>query len=172
MEAAELMNEGSKTGNTKVPGMVDQPYLLLFDGVCNLCQGVVQFIIERDPEGYFTFASQQSEVGQALLARLGIATDADGLGTGIVLLRGDQYWTASTAVLQIVRHLRRGWPLIYAGIILPRRWRDALYFWVGRHRYGWFGKQEACWLPRPELAARFAVALGDVPPVSHLGLNR
>jgi predicted DCC family thiol-disulfide oxidoreductase YuxK len=128
------------------------PPLILFDGVCNLCAWAVRFIIERDPAGVFRFASLQSELGQRLLAEHGIdpsRTDS------FVLVENGVAFTESTAALRVARRLRYAWPLCYAGIVLPRVLRDPVYRFIARHRYRWFGKQETCMIPTPELRARF-----------------
>jgi predicted DCC family thiol-disulfide oxidoreductase YuxK len=132
--------------------MPSSPALILFDGVCNLCAGAVRFIIKRDPHGVFRFASLQSELGQRQLAEHGIdpsRTDS------FVLIEGGIAYTESTAALRVARRLHRAWPVCYAGIVLPRALRDPLYRFIARHRYRWFGKQETCMIPTPELRARF-----------------
>lgn len=127
--------------------------IILFDGVCNLCSGFVQFVINRDPNGYFRFASLQSDVGQSLLIQQGL-TPAITPET-IILLENGQAYAYSSAVLRIFRRLGGGWRLISVGQVLPRFLRDAAYRFVARHRYQWFGREEACWLPTPALRQRF-----------------
>jgi predicted DCC family thiol-disulfide oxidoreductase YuxK len=134
--------------------MTSQPATILFDGVCNLCNGFVQFVIRHDSSGRFRFAALQSESGQALLAAHGVTPAAEGPET-VMLVADGQVYTHSTAVLHIARGLGGAWGLLYAGRVLPRAWRDALYRFVARHRYQWFGRQDACMLPTPELAQRF-----------------
>ena len=130
--------------------------LILFDGVCNLCNGFVQFIIQHDPTGRFRFAALQSAAGQAVLAKHGFDAAAVAAEPDSVLLELDgQLYSHSSAVLRIARGLGGVWALAGAGGLLPRAWRDALYRFVARHRYRWFGRQESCWLPTPELRARF-----------------
>lgn len=130
--------------------------LILFDGVCNLCNGFVQFIIERDAAGRFRFAALQSAAGQAVLARHGFDAAVVAAEPDSVLLELDgQLYSHSEAVLRIARELGGPWRLLGAGRLLPRSWRDAAYRFVARHRYRWFGRQESCWLPTPELKARF-----------------
>jgi predicted DCC family thiol-disulfide oxidoreductase YuxK len=133
--------------------MAPQPAIILFDGVCNLCNGFVQFIIRHDSAGYFQFTSLQSEVGQRLLAQYGttVATTPE----TVVLIKQGRLYTHSTAVLHILRSLGGAWQLFYAGLLLPRVVRDAVYRFVARHRYRWFGQQDACMLPTPDLAQRF-----------------
>ncbi|KUG07003.1 thiol-disulfide oxidoreductase DCC family protein [Solirubrum puertoriconensis] len=133
--------------------MTPGPSIILFDGVCNLCHGLVQFIIARDPVGRFQFASLQSEVGQRLMPG-GINPDPDNPDS-VVLIENGRAYTHSTAILRILQHLGGGWRLLSVGMVLPRFLRDAAYRFVARNRYRWFGKQNECWLPTPELKARF-----------------
>jgi predicted DCC family thiol-disulfide oxidoreductase YuxK len=112
----------------------------------------VRFIIRRDPRGAFRFAALQSALGQRLLAEHGIdPTRTD----SFVLIENGTAFTESSAALRVARRLHRAWPLCYAGIILPRFLRDAVYRFIARHRYRWFGKQETCMIPTPELRERF-----------------
>lgn len=127
---------------------------ILFDGVCNLCNGFVQFVIRHDPRGHYRFAALQSELGRALLAAHGQVAPASG-PESVVLLEGGRFYSHSAAVLRIAGQLGGVWRLAAVGWLLPARWRDALYRYVARHRYQWFGRQESCWLPTPELRARF-----------------
>jgi len=124
---------------------------VLFDGTCNLCQGAVQFILRRDKRQIFRFASLQSDFAKQALTRLPLTSIPD----SIILLEGDNFHFRSDAVLEIVRHLRGIWPVLYVFRLIPRFVRDPLYDWVARHRYRWFGRSETCWLPTPELNKRF-----------------
>jgi predicted DCC family thiol-disulfide oxidoreductase YuxK len=133
--------------------MTPQPAIILFDGVCNLCNGFVQFIIRHDSAGHFQFTSLQSEAGQKLLAQYGTTVAAS--PETVVLIEQGRLYTHSTAVLHILSGLCGAWQLFYAGLLMPRVVRDALYRFVARHRYQWFGQQDACMLPTPELAQRF-----------------
>ncbi|MDZ4700677.1 MAG: DCC1-like thiol-disulfide oxidoreductase family protein [Rhodothermales bacterium] len=126
--------------------------LVLFDGVCNLCNGSVHFVIDRDPESYFRFAALQSEAAKPALAQCG--RDA-GVLDSIVLIEEGQCYTRSSAALRIARRLSGGWPVVYAGIIIPRVLRDAIYDFIARNRYRWFGRTEACRIPTLDLRARF-----------------
>ena len=127
--------------------------VILFDGVCNLCHGAVRFVIARDPRERFRFASLQSEAGRELLRNHGLSEEV----TSIVLIEdGDRVSLRSTAALRIARRLRRGWPLcwwLFAWV--PGFLRDAVYNWIARSRYRWFGKKDECPLPDPALAHRF-----------------
>lgn len=131
--------------------------IILFDGVCNLCNGFVQFVIRHDPAGRFRFAALQSAEAQALLAAQGLppaslpTADPD----SVLLLSDGRLYSHSTAVLRIAHGLGGFWRLAGVGWVLPRPWRDALYRFVARHRYQWFGRQESCMLPSPALRGRF-----------------
>lgn len=132
------------------------PDTILFDGVCNLCNSFVQFVIRHDPEGRFRFAALQSDAAHALLAAQGIAPATLAADPeSVVLLSGGRLYSHSTAVLRIARSLGGVWRLATVGWVLPRAWRDGLYRFVARHRYRWFGRQESCMLPTPALKARF-----------------
>jgi predicted DCC family thiol-disulfide oxidoreductase YuxK len=126
--------------------------IVLFDGVCNLCNASVQFIIDRDPQAYFKFASLQSEVGQGFCHQFGIN---EGELDTVMLIENGKLYTHSAAPLRVSRHLKGAWPLMYAFVIVPPFLRNMVYRWIARNRYKWFGKQEACRIPTPELKARF-----------------
>jgi predicted DCC family thiol-disulfide oxidoreductase YuxK len=130
----------------------NHPDVILFDGVCNLCSNAVQFIIERDPDKRYKFASLQSGFAQGALKNLGL--DPAQLQS-IIVLKGKTVYYRSDAALEIAKHLSGAWPLFYVFKIIPRFLRDPLYNIVARYRYSWFGKMEACWLPTPQLKARF-----------------
>ena len=133
-------------------GETPAPPVVLFDGVCNLCSGSVQFLLKRDPEGRFRFASLQSDAGRSLIAEHGL--DVDALSS-VLLIEDGQVWQESSAALRIARHLPGAWKLLRVFAAVPRPLRDAAYRWIARNRYRWFGKTETCWLPTPELKARF-----------------
>lgn len=139
-------------------GPADEPLpegvapLLLFDGVCNLCDGWVQFVIDHERAPNVRFASLQSGVGRAALARHGLP--ADELST-VVLLEGGRAFTRSSAILRMCRHLRAPWS--YASVLaaFPRPLRDLAYRLVAGSRYRLFGRADACRLPTPALRQRF-----------------
>jgi predicted DCC family thiol-disulfide oxidoreductase YuxK len=126
--------------------------IILIDGVCHLCQGLVRFIIPRDPRANFLFVSLQSEVSRELLRSGGLPDNQ--LNT-VVLVENGIYYTESAAVLRIARRLRFPWPAAYVFILVPKPLRNALYRLVARNRYRWFGRDEQCLLPSPELKQRF-----------------
>lgn len=130
--------------------------LVLFDGVCNLCNGAVLFIIDREPRGILRFASLQSDAGRAALRRAGsaLAEGSDEPDT-IVFLEAGRMFERSTAALRIARYMRWPYRALYALLLVPRPLRDLVYRFVARHRYRWFGKSDACRVPTPELRARF-----------------
>jgi len=115
--------------------------VILFDGVCNLCNGAVQWIIRHDPQGIFHFATLQSR-------------DTKRLET-IILLDGPREHRRSTAFLHILRRLPRFKWLAYVGAVLPEAIRDAVYDLIAANRYRWFGKQDQCMVPTAEISARF-----------------
>ena len=126
--------------------------LLLFDGVCNFCNGSVQYILERDRREAFCFASLQSPLGQKITAAMGIPPQT--MDTFVMLENGRAY-TRSTAALRVLRRLG-GWRALFYGLILfPRPLRDAVYSLIARNRYRWFGKRDSCMMPTPELRRRF-----------------
>jgi predicted DCC family thiol-disulfide oxidoreductase YuxK len=129
----------------------EQHGIVLFDGVCHFCSGAVAFILKRDRRGYFRFAALQSEAGRRLLADGPAPANADSL----VLIENGRYYTQSDAVLRIARRLHGLWKLTAVGFAVPRPLRDALYRYVARRRYRWFGRREACMLPTAEQRERF-----------------
>lgn len=132
--------------------MSDQHPIILFDGVCNLCNGSVQFVLKRDRGGYFKYASLQSESGQELLKKYGLPTDDY---NSFVLVEGERVYTQSTAALRVARKLDGAWKILYGFIIIPAFIRDAVYGLIARNRYRIFGKRESCMLPQPEWKSRF-----------------
>jgi len=125
--------------------------VILFDGVCNLCSGFVQFVIARDPTARFRFGTLQSEEGRRLLGDRPSDTGEDTM----VLVDEGRVFTRSAAALRVARSLRFPWPLAYAFIVVPAPVRDAVYAFVARHRYAWFGRRASCLVPTPELRERF-----------------
>jgi predicted DCC family thiol-disulfide oxidoreductase YuxK len=126
--------------------------IILFDGVCNLCNRSIQVIIKNDRKKFFRFASLQGKLGQEVLKKHQLQTDQL---HSFILLEGDHIYTKSTGALRIFRELGGGWKLLYGFMILPRFIRDAVYNFVSRNRYKWYGKREECMLPTPELKERF-----------------
>lgn len=127
--------------------------IILFDGVCNLCNGAVRFIIKRDKAGYFRFGSLQGEVGRQLFDRH--FPNAGSRLDSIVLIEDERAFTHSDAVLRIARRLGPGWALLSLLRIVPRPLRDFVYRRIANNRYRWFGKQDRCMIPSPELKSLF-----------------
>ena len=128
-------------------------HVVFFDGVCNLCNWSVDFIIKRDPKGVFKFASLQSDVAQRLLKQQQAVVD-NGMRT-IVLLKNDRLYYRSDAVLEICRDLSNPWPLLSTFKVIPRFIRDAVYRLISRNRYRWFGQKDTCRVPTVEEQLRF-----------------
>lgn len=127
--------------------------ILLFDGACNLCNSVVRWIIERDRGGVFRFASLQSDAAANTLASRHVS--AGDLPDSVVLVDAAGVHTRSAAALRVARHLGFPFVLLAVALLLPRFVRDGVYAWIARNRYRWFGRQNACMTPSPELRARF-----------------
>ena len=126
--------------------------VVLFDGVCNLCNGSVRFVIERDPHKHFQFAPLQSETATTLI---GGTADPLAMPDSIVLVDDGRLYVRSTAALRIARRLRFPWPLLWVFMAVPRPLRDWVYDVIARHRYGWFGKRDTCMVPTKEIRDRF-----------------
>lgn len=126
--------------------------IILFDGVCNLCNSSVTLVIKNDPKNKFKFAALQSEKGQLLIAKHQIdpsKTDS------IILIEQNKAYVKSTAALRIARQLSGAYPLLYTFIIIPNFIRNWVYDYVAKNRYKWYGKQESCMIPTPELKEKF-----------------
>lgn len=126
--------------------------IVLFDGVCNLCNGTVVFIIQRDTKDHFRFAALQSDIGIQLTQELGIDTTQI---ESIILVHQQRYYYKSGAALRIARDLKGAWPLLSVFLIIPPFIRDGIYDIIARNRYRWFGKKESCMIPTPELKSKF-----------------
>ena len=139
---------------------MDNPQpVILFDGVCNLCNGFVQFIINRDKKGHFTFGALQTKAAQELLSAFDFPPS---LMTTIVLIEEGKAYTQSDAVLRIARRLKGGWKLLYGFKVLPRFFRDWVYGLVSRSRYKIFGKRNECMIPTPEIRKRFLAEASEL----------
>jgi predicted DCC family thiol-disulfide oxidoreductase YuxK len=126
--------------------------ILLFDGVCNFCNGAVNFVIKRNKKKNIRFAPLQSSMGNSLLNDYNLP--ADNLET-FFFIEDNKPYAYSTAALRVCRHLSGLWPLLYVFIIVPAFIRDGVYKWIGKNRYKWFGKKESCMIPSPDVRARF-----------------
>lgn len=132
--------------------MTDSPHaIVLFDGICNLCNRSVQFMIDHDPDAHLHFASLQSEVGQALLAQHHLPTQNF---KSLILIEAGKIFTRSTAALKIARYLS-GYHWLSLFLWVPAFLRNGVYDLIARNRYQWFGQSESCRIPTPELKSRF-----------------
>jgi predicted DCC family thiol-disulfide oxidoreductase YuxK len=134
-----------------VPLPDDGP-VLLFDGVCNLCNGVVQWLVPRDPEGRIRYAPLQSDVGARLLGRCGLPDDQL---ESVVLVEGGDCYTKSEAALRVASHLETPARHLALFRVVPRVLRDAVYDLVADYRYRVFGRRDQCMVPTPDLRDRF-----------------
>jgi predicted DCC family thiol-disulfide oxidoreductase YuxK len=144
-----------------------EPAIILFDGICNLCRASVQFVIKRDTKQRFRFGSLQSNAGKRLLQEHGLhdyvllekdlleADRQDNGSSSVILLHRQKAYTKSSAALTIAKQLDWPWPLLYGFILVPKFLRDAVYDFIGKRRYRWFGKQDRCWIPPQPLQHRF-----------------
>jgi len=129
----------------------DHP-VLLFDGVCNLCNGAIQFVIPRDPDGVLRFAPLQSDLGITVRASAGLSTDD--LET-VVLVDDGKAYTKSDAAIRVGEHLGGVYRLLSLGRLVPRGLRDRIYDFVAENRYDWFGKKDQCMIPDEDVSSRF-----------------
>ena len=127
--------------------------IILFDGVCNLCNNAIQFIIKHDQKDVFRYASLQSELGQSLVKERGL--DPDDIDSIMLIEPGVAYYRKSTAALEISRDLKGGYSLLKNFLFLPEGLRDSIYDFVASNRYKWFGKKDNCMIPSPELKSKF-----------------
>lgn len=133
--------------------MIEQSHpVILFDGVCNLCNASVQYVIQHDKKRLFHFASLQSPFGEIVLKKFGFSSKKL---NSIILFENNKIYTRSTAALLIAKKLSGIIKLLYGFIFIPKFIRDAVYNLIANNRYKWFGKREACWVPTPELKNLF-----------------
>jgi predicted DCC family thiol-disulfide oxidoreductase YuxK len=126
--------------------------VVLFDGVCNLCNALVRFVIARDPDGHFQFAALTSDAARRLLQAAAVPSP---LPDSVVLVDEGRVFTRSDAALRIARRLQFPWRLAYGLTIVPKGLRDRLYDVVARRRYHWFGRRDTCLIPSPAIRRRF-----------------
>jgi predicted DCC family thiol-disulfide oxidoreductase YuxK len=125
---------------------------ILFDGVCNLCNASVLFVIARDPSARFRFAALQSPAAAALLRDASVRLP---LPDSVVLIEDGRAHVKSDAALRIARRLRFPWPIAYGFVVVPRFIRDRIYDFIAAHRYQWFGRRDVCMVPTPDVVKRF-----------------
>jgi predicted DCC family thiol-disulfide oxidoreductase YuxK len=132
---------------------VRKQHIVLFDGLCNLCNSSVQFILKYEMAPLFHFASIQSEAGKALLTWCGLPID---FSDAVIYIKNGNVYQGSTAALKIGQTLQFPWNVISSiGLLVPKSIRDWVYKQIGTHRYQWFGKRDVCMVPTKELKARF-----------------
>ena len=129
-----------------------QHSIILFDGVCNLCNGAVQFVIKRDNKNRFVFASLQSGEGIEILKEYNLPSNKM---ASFILVDNGKVYDKSTAALRVLKNLKGLWRAFYIFIIVPKFIRDGVYDWIAKHRYQWFGRKDECMIPTPELKAKF-----------------
>ena len=127
--------------------------IILYDGVCNLCEGSVRFVLARDSARRFCFAALQSERGRQLLAENGLQAFGD--LSAVVLLQDGKAYVKSDAALAIASQLDPPWPFFARFAFVPRPVRDTIYDFIGTRRYQWFGKKAECGMPTGDLKDRF-----------------
>jgi len=126
--------------------------IILFDGICNLCNSSVQYVIKHDPNSLFRFASLQGETGQRLLKQYGLPENEL---NSFVLISDNKAYTRSSAALTVAKQLTGITKLLYGFIIVPPFIRNAVYDLIAKNRYKWFGKKDSCMIPTAELKSRF-----------------
>lgn len=126
--------------------------VVLFDGVCNLCSSSVQFILKHDKKNQFLFGSLQGNYGQEMLQKYQLSSSEF---NSFMLIEEGKLYTKSTGALRMLKYIGGFWGLAYGFIIVPKFIRDAVYNWISRNRYKWFGKKNECWLPSAELKSKF-----------------
>jgi predicted DCC family thiol-disulfide oxidoreductase YuxK len=132
--------------------MISQRPIIYFDGICNLCNKSVQFVIKRDKKKQFLFAPLQGKNGKKFLDKYDLVP---GDFNSFILAEGDKVYAKSTAALRVAKKLSGGWKLLYGLMIFPRFIRNAVYNIIAKNRYKWFGKRNECMIPTPELKERF-----------------
>lgn len=126
--------------------------VILFDGVCNLCNSSIDFILKRDYNNHFLVGALQEEPGKKILSRFQV--DPEYLDS-LILIESGKIYFRSTAALKIAKNLSGFWPFFYVFMAIPTRVRDGVYNWIGKNRYHWFGKKSTCRLPSPEEKEKF-----------------
>ena len=136
--------------------MLDLPNnkkIILFDGVCNLCNNAVQFVIKHDKKDLFRFVALQSDLGQSIIKYIGI--DSQNTDSIILYEPGIAYYIKSEAALEIAQHLSGGIALLTIFKIMPTFLKDSIYDYIAKNRYKWYGKKDNCMIPTSELKSKF-----------------
>ena len=152
MTASASTTHASVNGSVRIRPLSFNHGVLLFDGVCNLCNGFINFIIDHDEAGYFRFGTLQREPARSFLWSAGY--DPEVLDS-VVLVENGRIYRKSTAALRVFQRLGMPWALLAAFQAVPRPLRDAVYRWIADNRYDWYGTRNQCRLPTPELEALF-----------------
>ena len=127
--------------------------IILFDGVCNLCDSTVQFLIKKDTKDVFRFAAIQSEIGQEIIKKIGIDTSKT---DSIILYEpGKAYYFKAEAAIRIASELGGVYPLMKGFLVLPALINNSVYDYIAGNRYKWYGKKDNCMIPTPELKSKF-----------------
>jgi len=127
--------------------------IILFDGICNLCDATVQFLIKRDKKDIFRFVAIQSEIGQQIIKHIGIDTSKT---DSIILYEpGHAYYYKAEAALKIAKELGGIYSLLSVFLLLPKGLSNIVYDYIARNRYKWYGKKDACMIPTPAMKAKF-----------------
>jgi len=129
------------------------PYIILFDGVCNLCNGSVNFVLDRDKKKKFKFGALQSDIGKELLRKYNVQHSVN--YDSVVLIKNNKVYKKSSAALEVAKHLGGIWPALYVFKIIPSFIRDFIYDLISKNRYRIFGRTETCRLPEPGIKERF-----------------
>lgn len=133
--------------------MIQDNKIILFDGVCNLCNSSVQYVIKRDKGNVYRFAALQSEIGKKLVEERGI--DTSQVDSIILIEPGVAYYTKSTAALKIAQSFGGVWQVVSVFEWIPEKIRDWVYDYIAQNRYKWYGRKDACMIPTPELKSKF-----------------
>jgi len=149
-----MLHGPTESSSVPLPAAQAGP-VVLFDGVCNLCNATVNFLLDRDGRGTLRFAALQSSAARERLRALGYDV-REGSPPSLLLIEQGHVYDRSTAALRIARHLSSpGWRLAGVLLFVPRPLRDAIYSFVAKNRYAWFGRSDACRVPTAELRNRF-----------------
>ena len=132
---------------------IKEQHIILFDGICNLCNSSVIFVLEREKYPLFQFASIQSEAGKDLLNWCGLPSN---YSQAVILIVHGEVYSGSAAALKIGRYLKFPWSILSSmGLLVPKFMREWVYIQIAQHRYQWFGKRDICMIPTESLKARF-----------------
>ncbi len=135
-----------------MPELPDNTAIILFDGVCNFCNSSVNKIIKHDKKNKFKFAALQSEIGKKLVQQYAINSSKT---DSIILIENNIASIKSTAILKIAKQMNGLYSLAYGFIIIPTFIRNAVYDFIARNRYKWFGKKDTCMIPTDEIKGKF-----------------